>query len=85
MPREFTPEMIDAFRSMTPDKVYEMFVSMYPPEFKTQLDFMLLRGFQIEAVFELPSAASIPPVIKDVTIAALHWRKEQLVLAARNN
>jgi hypothetical protein len=83
--KEFTAEELDAFRSMTSEKVYELFVSMHPPEFKGQLDFMLLRGFRIEAVFELPSAASIPTVIKEVTISALRWRKEQLVLAAKNN
>jgi len=85
MPKEFTAEELDAFRSMTPEKVYELFVSMYPPEFKAQLDFMLLRGFQIADVFELPSAATIPPVIKEATIKALQWRRGHLVSEAKNN
>lgn len=85
MPEEFNEMQMVVFRALPPERVYQMFVGMFPPEYAAQLDIMLLKGVEPEVIFELPSAADIPPVIKEVTLAALRWRKGQLISSAPNN
>ncbi len=81
---ELTQAQIDGLRAAPPEQVFGWFISMFPPEFARQLDFMLLQH-PPEYVFTLPSAATIPAAVKEVTIKALNWRKRQLILSAGLN